>query len=83
MFILEFTAWRTKDKKGRALSDGIQVQKLSNGGWRVGYPDVGNSDGKGAWQEYRDARMAFEHLRRTAAGYYTTEAEDLRIRILS
>jgi hypothetical protein len=78
-FVLEFTAWRTRDKKGRTLSSGMQVLKLSNGGWRVGYPDVGD----GAWQDYRDARMAYEHLRRTGAGHYTTEADDLRISILT
>jgi hypothetical protein len=78
-FAMQLAAWRTRDRSGRALSNGLQVRKLSDGGWEVGYPDVG----AGAWTRYTDPRMAFEHARRTGLGHYTTEAENLRAELLS
>ncbi len=75
-FVCTFVAWRTRTKAGRELSGGLQVKRAGTG-WAVGMPLVG------AWSEYADARLAFEHLRRTAACSFTQEAEDMRVWALS
>ena len=77
-FALQFAAWRTRDREGQSLAGDMQVRKLSNGGWQVGYPNVGD----GSWTEYSGPRMAFEHARRTGLGHWTTEAENLRAELL-
>ena len=78
-FVMQMTAWNTRGKKGRELSNGMQARKLSDGTWQVGSPDIG----EGVWLDYADPRLAFENARRSGLFRYTTEADNLRVELLS
>lgn len=80
-FVLQFTAWKCRDRKGRALVGGKQVRKLTTGEWQVGYPDVGGADG--AWEPPASAAKVYDVIRRSPLNEYVQEAEQLRIYILN